>query len=204
MIRSSIVHAGLVAIGALAAPVAAQELRPGVFGAAAVANVYRAEDRSFGTKANLGGGIGVEWKRLGVDAEVHDTLGLTPRAVPCGVVNVTCMGSANEGIRHATMFSGNVSYSFAGAGIRPYVIGSAGVLWTESVNSLTVVRGAAATLSEFRERDTGLALGLGFGVDIPLTRALSVRPEFRTYSSSALSRMNVGMHRGTVGVRYRW
>jgi hypothetical protein len=84
------------------------------------------------------------------------------------------------------------------------VIASAGVLWTESVNSLTVVRGGAATLSEFRERDTGLALGLGFGVDIPLTRALSVRPEFRTYSSSALSRMNVGMHRGTVGVRYRW
>ena len=202
--RSGFVQAGLVAIVALAAPVAAQELRPGVFGAAAVANVYRAEDRSFGTKANLGGGIGVEWKRLGVDAEIHDTLGLTPRAVQCGVVNVTCVGSANEGIRRATMFSGNVSYSFTGAGIRPYVIGSVGVLWTESVNSLTVVRGGAATLSEFRERHTGLALGLGFGVDIPLTRALSVRPEFRTYSSSALSRMNVGMHRGTVGVRYRW
>jgi hypothetical protein len=111
MRTSGIVQAGLVAIGALAAPVAAQELRPGVFGAAAVANVYRAGDRSFGTKANLGGGIGVEWKRLGVDAEIHDTLGLTPRAVQCGV-SVTCVGSANEGIRRATMLAGSVSYSF--------------------------------------------------------------------------------------------
>jgi len=54
------------------------------------------------------------------------------------------------------------------------------------------------------ERDTGLAIGVGFGVDVPLTPAFSLRPEFRTYSSVAMSRVNLGMHRGAIGVRYRW
>ena len=81
--------------------------------------------------------------------------------------------------------------------------GSVGVLWTESLNSLTRVSGAAL-LSEFHESDTGLAIGAGFGVDVPLTSALSLRPEFRTYSSVAMSRMNLGLHRGAIGVRYRW
>jgi hypothetical protein len=83
------------------------------------------------------------------------------------------------------------------------VTGSVGVLWTESANSLTI-GSTAATLSEFRETDTGLALGIGFGVDVPLTPALSLRPEFRTYSSVAMSRVNLGLHRGAIGVRYRW
>jgi opacity protein-like surface antigen len=78
------------------------------------------------------------------------------------------------------------------------------VLWTESVNSLTIVGSTAATVSEFHESDTGLALGVGLGVDVALTPAFSLRPEFRTYSSVAMSRVNLGIHRGTIGVRYRW
>jgi hypothetical protein len=195
---------GLVLLGAVDNPVAAQELRPTVFGAAAVANVYRTEDQSFGTELNVSAGLGTEWKRLGLDAEVHRTLGLTPRAVQCGVVNVPCVGSAREGFLEATMLSGNVSYFFGGPRVRPYVTGSVGVLWTESVNSLTIVSSTAANLSEFHERDTGLAFGVGFGVDVPLTPTLSLRPEFRTYSSVAMSRVNLGLHRGAIGVRYRW
>ena len=95
-------------------------------------------------------------------------------------------------------------YFFGGSRVRPYLMGSVGVLWTEGVNSLTVVRGTVATLSEFRDRDTGLAVGVGFGVDVPLTPQLSLRPEFRTYSSTAMSRVNLGLHRGTIGLRYRW
>jgi len=175
-----------------------------VFGAVAVANVYRTEDRSFGTKLNIGGGLGIEWKRLGLELDLHRTLGLTPRDVTCGVVNVTCVGSAREGFLEATMLSGNVSYFFGGARVRPYLTGSVGVLWTESVNSLTIAGSQTATLSEFRERDTGLALGVGGGVDVPLTASLSLRPEFRTYSSAAMSRVNLGVHRGAIVVRYRW
>jgi hypothetical protein len=59
-------------------------------------------------------------------------------------------------------------------------------------------------LSEFHESDTGLAIGVGFGVGVPLTPALSLRPELRTCSSVAMSRVNVGLHRGAIGVRYQW
>lgn len=183
---------------------AAQDLRPGVFGVLGVANVYRTEDRSFGTEVNVGGGLGIEWKRLGLDVELHRVSGLTPRTVQCGLVNVACVGSGREGFEEATMLSGNVSYFFGRSRVRPYLTGSVGLLWTEGVNSLTIVSSTSGTLSEFRQRDTGLALGVGFGVDVPLTRALSLRPEFRTYSSTAMSRVNLGLHRGTIGLRYRW
>lgn len=195
---------GLVVISTVANPVAAQDLRPAVFGTAGVANIYRTEDQSFGTELNVGGGLGIEWKRLGFDAELHRTFGLTPRAVQCAIGNVPCVGSAREGLVEAMMLSGDVSYFFGGSRVRPYVTGSVGVLWTENINSLTIVSSTAATLSEFRERDTGLAIGVGFGMDVPLTPALSLRPEFRTYSSVAMSRVNLGMHRGAIGVRYRW
>jgi hypothetical protein len=179
-------------------------LRPAVFGTAGFGNVYRTEDRSFGTELNVGGGAGIEWKRLGLDAEVHRTFGLTPRIAECGVVNVPCVGSAREGFLEATALSGNVSYFFGGPRVRPYVTGSVGVLWTESVNSLTLVSRTVANISEFQQKDTGLAIGVGFGVDVSLTPALSLRPEFRTYSSTVLSRVNLGLHRGLVGLRYRW
>ena len=195
---------GLVLVSTVADPVAAQDLRPAIFGAVGLANVSRAEDQSFGTELNVGGGLGIEWKRLGLDAEFHRTLGLTPRPVQCAVVNVLCVGSAREGFLEAMMLSGNVSYFFGGPRVRPYVTGSVGVLWTESVNSLTIVSSTAATLSEFRESNTGLALGVGFGVDVLLTPAFSLRPEFRAYSSVAMSRVNLGMYRGAISARYRW
>ena len=205
MARMSIVLvAGLVLAGTSGATVFAQDLKPAVFGAAAVANVHRAEDRDFGTKFNLGAGAGVEWGRLAFDAELHRTMGLTPRTVQCALVNVACTGSAREGFSKATMLSGNVSYLFGSRRVRPYVTGSVGVLWTESVNSLTSASGTSATLSEFTERDTGLAIGAGGGVDVPLTGRWSLRPEFRTYSSVAMSRVNLGLHRGTIALRYRW
>jgi opacity protein-like surface antigen len=192
---------GLIVIGT-AAGVAAQDLRPAVFGALGVAKVYRTEDRSFGTELNVGGGMGVEWGRLGLDVDAHRTR-LTPLPFQCGVVGTPCVGEAREGFEEATMLSGNVRYFF-GSRVRPYVMGSVGLLWTDGFNSLTVVRDGVATLSEFRERNTSLALGFGVGVDVPLTPRLSLRPEFSTYSSTAMSRVNLGVHRGTLGVRYRW
>jgi len=194
----------VLSVGFVAPAAAAQDLRPAVFGTAGVANLYRTEDQSFGTTLNVGAGFGIEWKRLGLDAELHRTIGLSPRAVQCAIGNVPCLGSAREGFLEATMLSGNVSYFFGRSRVRPYVTGSVGVLWTDSVNSLTIASSTAATLSEFREQDTSLALSLGFGVDLPLLTALSLRPEFRTYSSVAMSRVNLGLHRGSIGIRYRW
>jgi hypothetical protein len=204
MIHTVALSVVLVSGGTATRPAAAQALKPAVFGAVGVATLYRAEDQSFGTELNIGGGLGIEWRHLGLDVEAHRTVGLAPRTVPCGIVDVPCIGSASEGFLEATMLSGNISYFFGGPRVRPYVTGSVGVLWTESVNSLTVVTSTAATLSEFHESQTGLALGVGFGVDVPLTQALSLRPEFRTYSSVAMSSVNLGLHRGSIGVRYRW
>jgi hypothetical protein len=195
---------GLLLIGSVSAPAAAQDVKPAIFASVAVANLSRMEDRSFGTKPNVGAGVGLEWRRLNLDAEVHRTIGLSPRAVSCGVVNVPCAGSAREGFAQATMLSGSLSYFFGRLRARPYVIGSAGVLWTASVNSLTVASATSAVLSEFEQRATSLAIGVGFGVDLPVTRALSLRPEFRTYSSVAMSSVNLDIHRGTIAARYRW
>jgi hypothetical protein len=105
---------GLIVIDAIANPVAAQDLRPAISGAVALTRVYRTEDRSFGTELNVGAGLGIVWKRLGLDAEVHRTLGLTPRPVRCAIGNVPCVGSAREGFLEATILSGNVSYFFGG------------------------------------------------------------------------------------------
>ena len=183
---------------------AAQELRPGVFGTIGIGNAHRAEDRSFGTGLNAGGGAGIEWRRLGFDAELHRTTGLDPQHAVCGVVNVPCTGAAREGFLSATMLTGNVSYFFGSSRVRPYATGSVGVLWTDSVASLTVVTPVAATVSEISRTDTGLALGAGFGADVPVSRALSLRPEVRLYSSVAMSRVNLGIVRAVVGVRYHW
>jgi len=200
----SSLRVGVLLIGTVVHSVAAQDLRPAVFGAAGVANVYRTEDQSFGTKPNVGVGLGIEWKQIGLDAEVHRTIGLMPRAVHCAISNVPCVGSAREGFLDATVLSGNVSYVFGGPRVRPFLTGSIGVLRSRSVRSLTIVSSAVATLSELQEQDTGLAVGGGFGLDVRLKPALSLRPEFRTYSSAAMSRVNLGLHRGLVGVRYRW
>jgi opacity protein-like surface antigen len=205
MRRSTIAFAmALILLGAAADPAASQDLRPAVFGAAGAGHLFRAEDQSFGTGWNLGLGIGADWRRLGFDAELHRTSGLTPRAVECGVVNVQCVGSARSGFLEATMVTGNVSYFFGRSRVRPYVTGSVGILRTTGVNSLTISNETGATLSEFQQRNTGLAVGVGFGVNVPLTDRLSLRPEFRTYSSVAMSSVNLGLHRAAIGIRYRW
>ena len=201
MRRRTLLLLGLFLLGTVTG--ASAQVTPAVFGNFGIANVYRAEDRSFGTELNVGGGLGIEWRRFGFDVDAHRTR-LTPRTFECGVVGVPCVGEAREGFEDATLVSGNVRYFFGDWRVRPYVIGSVGLLWTEGINSLTVVNGTAATLSEFRERDTGLAVGAGVGVDVPVMPHLSLRPEFRTYSATAMSRTNLGVHRATIGLRYRW
>jgi hypothetical protein len=204
MTRTRAVWIGLFMVGSVAKPVAAQDITRVAFGTLGLANVYRTEDQSFGTKLNVGGGLGIEWKRLGFAAELHRTVGLTPRSVQCAVGNVPCTGAAREGLLDAMMLSGNILYFFGRQRVRPYVTGSVGVLWTETAKSLTIVSSTAATLSEFRDSNTGLAIGVGVGLDVSIAGSLSLSPEVLTYSSVAMSRVNVGMHRGAISARYRW
>jgi hypothetical protein len=98
----------------------------------------------------------------------------------------------------------NVYIRFPHGRVEPYLVVSAGGLWTTAVNSLTVVRDGVGAMSEFESRNAGLAIGGGAGVDIALTRRLSLRPEFRIYDSSAMSRMNLTVVRSSVAVGWRW
>jgi opacity protein-like surface antigen len=202
--RRHLIALTVFASSSFAAAAAAQEVRPVVFGSAGLATVYRGDDRNFGTEPNLGGGAGIEWRRLGIDVEFHQTIGLEPEPVQCGVAYAICVGSSRQGLQSATMVTGNVTYRFGHDRVRPYVMGSVGALRSEMVNSLTVVRDGVATMSEFLETETGLALGIGGGLDVGLTNSLSLRPEVIFYSSTAMSRENLGMTRFTVGLRYRF
>lgn len=191
-------------VAAMAGSAAAQDVRPVAFGAVGFGNIFRVEDDSFGTKLNLGAGGGIEWKRLAIEGEIHRTSELSPRLITCDAFTVPCTGSAREGVLEATAITANIAYTFGAAPVRPYVIGSVGVLHSDSVNSLTIATSTTRTISEFRERDTGMAIGVGVGIDLALTPHLSIRPEFRTYSSTIMSRANLSMHRGSASLRYRW
>jgi opacity protein-like surface antigen len=195
---------GAATVSMAGSPAWAQEVHPTVFGTIGATYVYRVEDQGFGTGTDIGGGGGIQWKRLGVEVEVHRVMGLTPKTVECAVVNLPCSGSAREGVVDPTLVSGNVSYLFRTGRVAPYVIGSFGAISSTSFNSVTTVTGGVATVSEFSEKDTGLAIGAGVGVDLALTPALSLRPEFRIYSASAMSKTNLNLNRGSVAIRYRF
>ena len=195
---------GATAVSLAGSAAWAQEVHPTLFGTIGATHVYRVEDQGFGTGTDIGGGGGIQWKRLGAEVEVHRVTGLTPKTVQCGVVNVPCTGTAREGVVDPTLVSGTVSYMFRTGRVAPYVVGSIGALSSTTFNSITTVTGGVATLSEFTEKDTGLALGAGIGVDLALTPALSLRPEFRLYSASAMSKTNLNLNRGSVAVRYRF
>ena len=199
MTRKDVFRAGmLVVMSGMFANAQAQELRPVLYGTVGFSNVYRAEDRNFGTAVDAGGGVGIEWKRLGIDGDFFRGGERGLEAVSCAV-SVPCSGTATSGVVSLTMASASVSYALSSSRVRPYLVGSIGAIWSTMVDGRIDVAGGAATLTEFESRDTGLTIGIGFGVDIPLTDALSIRPEFRTYTGSALSSANLGVHRGRLG-----
>ena len=175
-----------------------------LFVSLAAAHIFRAEDRTFGDRPSIGGGVRLPLtRRIGVEFDVNRPVGLHADTARCGVA-AGCIGTAREGLLDATLATANVYVRFPHGRFEPYVIGGAGGLWTTAVNSMTVVRDGVGLMSEFENRDVGLAIGGGAGVDIALTRRLSLRPEFRIYDSSAMSRMNLTVFRSSVAVGWRW
>jgi opacity protein-like surface antigen len=178
--------------------------RGDLFVSLASAHIFRAEDRTFGDRPDIGGGVRLPLThRIGLQFEVNRPLGLHADAARCGLA-AGCIGTAREGLLEATLATANVYVRFPHGRAEPYLIAGAGGLWTTGVNSLTVVRDGVGVMSEFESRDAGLAIGGGAGVDFALTRRLSVRPEFRIYDSSAMSRMNLTVFRSSVAVGWRW
>jgi len=175
-----------------------------LFASLASAHIFRVEDRTFGDRPAVGGGVRLPLnRRIGVEFDVNRPLGLDATAARCGLA-AGCIGTAREGLLDATLVTANVYVRFPHGRVEPFIVGGAGGLWTTAVNSLTVVRDGVGVMSEFESRDAGLAIGGGAGVDFALTRRLSLRPEFRIYDSSAMSRTNLTVFRSSVAVGWRW
>jgi opacity protein-like surface antigen len=183
----------------------AQTLTPEVFATLGHGRLFRFEDNPIGGGPNLGAGIGLTHRSgLGVDLELNRTLGLTAGPVPCGIVGLACEGSARQGVTGASILSANVRYGLGRARVRPYVTGGVGALRSKGYASIIYAREQRAVLREETWSDTGLAVNFGGGLRIRLTRSLSLRPELRLYTASALSRANLSLFRPSLALAWAW
>ena len=175
-----------------------------VFVSVASAHIFRVEDRTFGNRPDIGGGLRLPLaRRVGVEFEINRALGLEADPAPCGLL-LGCVGTGRDGLLDATLATANVYVRFPRGRVEPFIIGGAGALWTTGVTSITFVRDGIGMLSEVEQRDRGLAIGVGAGVDIALSRRLSLRPEFRIYDSTAMSRMNLTVFRTSLAAGWKW
>jgi len=201
--RTAIVFA-LVFMAAGAAYAQTASVSGEAFVTLALADVFRVEDRTFGNRPDIGGGLRLPLaRRIGLEFEANRALGLRPEPAPCGLL-LGCVGTAREGLLDATLATANVYVRFPRGGVEPYIVGGAGILWTRSATSMTVVRDGVGVMSEVEHREHELAISVGAGIDVPLTRRFSVRPEFRIYDSNAVATMNLTVFRAAVAAGWRW
>jgi opacity protein-like surface antigen len=171
--------------------------------AAGLGHVFRWEDQCFGDHVNAGGGVAIA-HRSGWAIEWHAdrTFGLEPRTVPCGVLNVTCVGIAHEGPTQMAVTSFGVRRYFGDTRFRPYLSGGLGVMWSRSMHSLTVVRGGVATMTEFESGDSGFGPDLGAGLRLQIAPSWSLDAEVRWLDAPWRSRQNLAVTRLLVVATY--
>jgi len=166
-------------------------------------HVFRWEDQTYGDKPDVGGAVTVVYRsKFAIDLAFDRVIGLEPRLVPCGLVNVECVGIAHYGPYSAAVTSLAFQYRFAGTRVRPYLLGGLGVLWSKSLHSLTQVQGPIAIVSESASSDRGFGPDLGAGVRITFGRHFAVSPEIRWLDAPWLSRENLAVTRLVVRVSY--
>jgi opacity protein-like surface antigen len=170
---------------------------------AGLGHVFRWEDQTFGDRLNAGGGVAIA-HRSGWAFEWHadNTFGLEPPQAPCGLVNVTCIGTAHDGLTKMTVMSINVRRYFGDGRLQPYLTGGLGVMWSRSLHSLTQVRGPIATVTETASSDRGFGPDLGAGLRIKLASSWSVEAEVRWLDAPWRSRQNLAVTRLLVGATY--
>jgi hypothetical protein len=133
------------------------------------------------------------------------TAGLAPPAVPCGLVNITCVGAGHDGPLSVTVASATLQYRFARRRVQPYLLAGLGVMWSRSLQSETrVTTPSLAVITEHESRDRGFGPELGAGVRLPLTRHLAVSPEVRWLDAPWLSAQNLAVTRLNVRVSAAW
>lgn len=176
-----------------------------VSAAAGLGHVFRFEDQTYGDRVNAGGGIAIV-HRSGFSFEIaaDRTFGLEPPATPCGLVDRTCTGSGHDGPTKAVAASIGVQYRFTRRRFQPYLIAGFGILWTESLHSLTDARMNPAVISESASSDRGFGPDLGAGLRIVLGRGVTIGPELRWLDASVMSRENLGVTRLSLRLARQW
>jgi hypothetical protein len=170
---------------------------------AGLGHVFRWEDRSFGDRANVGGGVAIS-RPSGWALEIAGdrTSGLEPPLAACGIANVTCVGVGHDGPRSIAVASLTVHYRFRARRVQPHVFGGLGMMWSRSVHSVTHVRGPIATISESESRDRGFGPDLGAGLRLAIGRRLSISSEVRWLDAPWRSRQNLAITRLQLRVTY--
>jgi opacity protein-like surface antigen len=193
----------LTALAAVDAAAQTPSWTPELSVSAGIGHVFRWEDQTYGDEPSAGGAVGLVHVS-GWAFEIHGdkTFGLSARQIRCGVVNVTCIGSAREGPTAMATLSIGARYQFSGRHIQPYLLGGLGMMWSRSLHSLTQVRGPIAIISESASSDRGFGPDLGGGLRIPLTGSWSLHAELRWLDASWLSRQNLAVTRVMARVTY--
>ncbi len=172
-------------------------------------HVFRFDDETFGDRPNLSVALALRHRTgLGIEFEVNDTLGLTPRPAPCGITiddaPAICVGEAHNGVHSATVASVTVQYQFGTRRLQPYVLAGLGVLHSTSVWSTATIEAGHVRLSELESRDTSIGPDVGFGIRLNVTPTLSVNPEVRWLDASLHSHLNLAVTRLTIRAGYSW
>jgi opacity protein-like surface antigen len=195
--------AGLMPAAAIAQPSASSSWTPEISFAAGLGHVFRFEDQTYGNELNLGGsGTLVHRSGWAFELSADRTIGLEPHPTPCGLVNVSCVGSGRYGPHSMTVASITAHYRFKGERVKPYLLGGIGLMWTRSVNSITRVQGPIATITESASSDSGVGPDLGAGVRIAVNRHLTVSPEVRWLEAPWTSRENLAVTRLLLRISY--
>src|SRR5262245_59243926 len=83
-----------------------------LFVSLASAHIFRVEDRSFGTRPDVGGGIRMPLtRRIGLQFAVNRPLGVHADPARCGLA-AGCIGTARVGLLDATLATANVVVRF--------------------------------------------------------------------------------------------
>lgn len=167
-------------------------------------HVFRWEDQAYGNPPAAGAGIAIAHvSGWAFELAADRVFGLEPHQQPCGVVNLTCVGSGRYGPIEVAVTSMNVQYRFKHrARVQPYLVGGLGVLWTRSLHTITQAEGSYATISEFETRDRGFGPDLGAGLRVLFGRGFAVSPEVRWLDAPWLSRANLAVTRLMLRVDY--
>jgi hypothetical protein len=174
---------------AIAHPAVAQskgESGPQLFGGIAVGHQFRGFDAAGSNSPD--GGVSVLLKlspHLGIEIEALRSF----------------KGIQTEGsVSVDSVVGGNASYFFRSSKAQPYISGGYGVLRSTLVTNLLTVGGRAVITPQLnKRRETTGAGNVGFGIIVPVTAHVSVRPEFRFYGSS-----NAGLYRTGLAAGYHW